>query len=304
MLGNTRNKKVLTQIYKHRSYRNNYLLSLLSEKKNQKRDFCTCHLQQNKFYDEKAILNSIDYNKHDLIKHDHSFRILLLRHCQSVANTNKDIYLQTSDHTIPLTKEGMEQARILGKIIKKYYQKLSDKNHEHMKARIWSSCYERSIETSMIIREEAHEYITDLREHILLGEQQFGLFEGYPLSTLQEKFPIEFAYFQKQVEAEGRFWARAPMGESRFDVAKRIHQFFGTLHRDTDRDPNSYNTIIVTHGVAIRAFLMMWFHLSYKWFEHEKNYNNGVIRIINNNKDEGNLFDGFEPANGEMDLKF
>jgi broad specificity phosphatase PhoE len=42
---------------------------------------------------------------------------------------------------------------------------------------MWVSPYKRTRETAEIIMEEAGMYIWDVKEHILLGEQQFGLFE-------------------------------------------------------------------------------------------------------------------------------
>jgi broad specificity phosphatase PhoE len=42
---------------------------------------------------------------------------------------------------------------------------------------MWVSPYKRTRETGDIIMAEAGKYIHDVQEHILLGEQQFGLFE-------------------------------------------------------------------------------------------------------------------------------
>lgn len=41
--------------------------------------------------------------------------------------------------------------------------------------RLWCSPYVRARETADQIMDVAKDYITDRREHILLGEQQFGL---------------------------------------------------------------------------------------------------------------------------------
>ena len=48
-----------------------------------------------------------------------------------------------------------------------------------------------------------------------------------------------------------------PLGESRFDVAIRVHEAFGTFHRDAERN-GVRNIIIICHGVTLRAFVMMW----------------------------------------------
>ena len=59
----------------------------------------------------------------------------------------------------------------------------------------------------------------------------------------------------------GRFYAKVPLGESRMDVCLRVKQFFGTIQRDATRHGIT-DLIIVSHGVTIRAFLMMWLHLT------------------------------------------
>ena len=88
-------------------------------------------------------------------------------------------------------------------------------------------------------------------------------------------------YYRKAAAHGGRFWAKVPLGESRFDVCLRMKQFFGTIHRDAKR--HGINTVvIVSHGVTIRAFMTMWLHLSPEWFEVEPNPRNTSIRLIEN----------------------
>jgi 2,3-bisphosphoglycerate-dependent phosphoglycerate mutase len=83
-----------------------------------------------------------------------------------------------------------------------------------------------------------------------------------------------------------------PQGESRFDVAKRIHQAFGTFHRDAI-EHGIHDLVVICHGVTMRAFVMMWCHLSPEWFEAEPNPANCAIRVIDAGLDRGYVFDGF-----------
>ena len=48
-------------------------------------------------------------------------------------------------------------------------------------------------------------YITDRREHILLSEQQFGLFEGLTIDEIKTLYPLEYAHFEKCIAHEGLF---------------------------------------------------------------------------------------------------
>jgi 2,3-bisphosphoglycerate-dependent phosphoglycerate mutase len=121
-----------------------------------------------------------------------------------------------------------------------------------------------------------------------LSEQQFGLFDGIPDADLPTAFPVEYAHYKKQEDFKGKFWAKMPLGESRYDVALRVHQAFGTFHRDAAAH-GIHRLIIVAHGISIRAFLLQWLHLPFEWFEEEPNPANCSIRLIQGRADMGYL---------------
>ena len=73
------------------------------------------------------------------------------------------------------------------------------------------------------------------------------------------------------------------------DVAVRVHQAFGTFHRDCDRH-GIENIIVVCHGTTARAFVMQWLHLTPEWFLEEPNPKNGSVRLIKGGVDEGYIF--------------
>src|SRR5207342_1431465 len=141
------------------------------------------------------------------------------------------------------------------------------------------------------VRLAAGRWIMDVREHVLLCEQQFGLFDGVPDDDLPARFPEEWAYYDRTCGFGGKFWARMPLGESRFDVAQRVHQAFGTFHRDA-ADHGIEDFVVICHGVTLRAFVMMWCHLSPEWFEAEPNPHNAAVRLIEGGTDRGYLFAG------------
>ena len=128
----------------------------------------------------------------------------------------------------------------------------------------------------------------DYREHVNLCEQQFGLFDGIPDDELPSRYPAESAHYAKCVAQGGKFWARMPLGESRFDVAVRAHEAFGTFHRDAARR-GIRRLAIICHGVTMRAIVMQWLHLPYEWFDAEANPRNGAIRHISDHEDLGYL---------------
>jgi len=220
-------------------------------------------------------------------------RILLVRHGESLGNVDPRVHATTPDHAVPLSDRGHDQARQAGALVADYLEREIRGARPHV--RLWASPYQRTRQTADAVVETARGWITDRVEHILLCEQQFGLFDGVAEDELTARFPREFGYYDMQRRFGGRFWARMPQGESRFDVAKRIHQAFGTFHRDAT-EHGIRDIVVICHGVTLRAFVMMWCHLSPEWFEAETNPNNCAIRLIDDGLDRGYVFAGFPRA--------
>ncbi|MBN2702762.1 MAG: histidine phosphatase family protein [Pontiellaceae bacterium] len=213
-------------------------------------------------------------------------RILLVRHGESLGNVDKTVHARLPDHAIPLSEKGEEQARQAGRFICEHYKAYRE---PPPLIRIWTSPYERTRRTARIIQEEMYCQKVDIREHINLCEQQFGLFDGIPDDELPVRFPDEYAHYTKCEAHEGRFWARMPLGESRFDVAVRIHEAFGTFQRDADRHGIN-DIIVICHGVSLRAFVMQWLHLTPEWFDAEPNPGNCWIRLLEDGTDKGYVY--------------
>lgn len=207
--------------------------------------------------------------------------IFLIRHGESITNTGENYKERIPDHLVTLTKEGIRQANDAGKFLRQY---CDDNCIDLTKARIWRSPYKRTRQTS----EEFNKYlqINDIREDITLVEQQFGLFDAVDKNKWGELFPTEYAEYRRQKDNYGKFYARLPLGESPYDVAIRIHQFFDTIFRDYEK--HEIDTLFVfTHGTTLRAFLLRWFHYSPEWFHEEHNPKNCWIREIIDNQDKG-----------------
>lgn len=227
-------------------------------------------------------------------------RIFLVRHGQSEFNVDQSLGLARPDHDFELTPNGHQDAESAASEISRWYRD-HQSGYDHRKPgriRIWTSPYQRARETAdVILSHLRYDYSLglqerlDLREHINLVEQQFGLFDGIPEEDLPVAYPAEHAHYKKCEDHGGRFWARMPLGESRFDVAIRVHQAFGTFHRDNDRH-GIKDIIVVAHGVTIRAFVMMWLHRPWEWFEQETNPANGSVRLLEDGEDLGYIYEG------------
>lgn len=127
----------------------------------------------------------------------------------------------TPYHALPLSDLGHRQASAAGRALANLI-----KTPPGEPLRIWTSLYQRTRETADRVEEELRSKFPDLdrREHINLCKQQFSLFDGIPDEALPERFPFEYEHYDRAVRPEGKFWVRMPLGESRFDVAVKIHE--------------------------------------------------------------------------------
>lgn len=224
-------------------------------------------------------------------------QIFLVRHGESRANVDPTIHEQVADHAIGLSPRGVEQAREAGRAVARLLAEQCP-GSERPHVRLWTSPYRRTRETADGIMETSDGWITDRREHVLLCEQQFGLFDGISDEELPLRFPDDYAHYEKNVRFEGKFWARMPLGESRFDVAVRVHQAFGTFHRDRQAKGIEH-IVVICHGVTLRAFVMMWCKLTPEWFDSQQNPDNCAIHHISASRYLGCVYPGFpRPASG------
>lgn len=164
---------------------------------------------------------------------------------------------------------------------------------EHLvpKIRLYHSPYRRTRETAKHVMESCNSIITDIKEDVLLCEQQFGLFDGLEDDDQRIKFPLEFECFNHTTKHSGKFWARYPMGESAFDTAVRLRLFFQQLKEDEDNGIK--DVVIVCHGTVLRLFTMAWMNHTPEWYAEEKSPGNCSIRILDGKKDSGYIFGGY-----------
>ena len=233
-------------------------------------------------------------------------RIFLIRHGLSQSNVDWKVNAKVADHAIGLTDEGKKQAAAAGRQLAAYFNSVPDLAWDFQfgvpHIRMWNSPYTRTRQTAEILNSNClrdnrtsdfkPSWIRDRREHLLLAEQQFGIFDGLSDNERKEQYPDFQAYYEKCKSFEGKLWPKMPLGESRFEVAQRVHQAFGTFHRDAERHKIN-NIVVVGHGTTNRAFIMMWLHLPYEWMHEEPNPKNCSIRLLEGGEDKGYIFDGF-----------
>jgi 2,3-bisphosphoglycerate-dependent phosphoglycerate mutase len=226
------------------------------------------------------------------------FDVYLVRHGESAANLEKSVNLRTADHAVPLSERGQEEAVEAGAALAALIgpELAGGTSGRAPQVAAYISPYLRTRQTwdglrQGMIRSFGFAPALLETESIFLRELEFGLFDGIPDNELPMAFPREHAHYEKLRSWGGEFYARMPGGESRCDVAQRVHQCFGTIHRDRERHGVRI-AVVVSHGVTNRAFAMQWLKLTPEWMEAEKNPLNCSIRLLRDGRDAGYVHNG------------
>ncbi|KAL3623820.1 hypothetical protein CASFOL_032636 [Castilleja foliolosa] len=202
-------------------------------------------------------------------------RIILVRHGESAGNIDGTAYTTTPDNKIPLTTQGVEQAKLAGSRI---CNVVSDGNSSsNWKVYFYVSPYLRTRSTLREIgRSFPRSSVIGAREECRIREQDFGNFQ------IAERMKA----IKETRERFGRFYYRFPEGESASDVYDRVSSFLESLWRDIDMNRlhhdqhDDLNLVIVSHGLAIRVFLMKWFKWTVEQFEYLNNLGNCEFRVM------------------------
>ena len=150
---------------------------------------------------------------------------------------------------MPLTPKGEAQAAAAGAAVRRLFEEDGAPYRLHL----YMSPYKRSAQTAAAIAAAFPPgTVTRLQEDVQLREQDFGNFQD---AAGKEKEKAERLRF-------GRFFYRFPNGESGADVYDRMTLFEDHLVRDINagRFARGTSLVLVTHGLALRIFLMRWLH--------------------------------------------
>lgn len=194
-------------------------------------------------------------------------RIILVRHGESKANVNKQLWSTVPDSKIDLTDQGIIQAEILGK-------KLRNLIGDNSKVKFFVSPFLRTMQTYRYILKSFDERKCSMIQEPTIREQERG--------NLQDAEQSEIDDGRYKV---GRFFFRYKEGESGADVYDRASSFLASLYRNMDnfRRAKYDNYVVVTHGLFIRLFLTRYLRLSIEEFETLKNPGNCEMIILEKN---------------------
>lgn len=166
------------------------------------------------------------------------------------------------DYTIELTEKGVEQARKAGQNLKKMVGAES--------LYFYISPFWRTRSTFENIVRFFPKNQFKYSEEPRLREQEWGYLRSYD----------EFQRLKRVREDYGIFYYRFPGGEAASDVYDRINDLLGSLHRDFMEDNFPENCVLITHSLAIRLFVMRWFHLTVEDFEDMASPGNAEMVVL------------------------
>lgn len=196
-------------------------------------------------------------------------RIILIRHGECHANTDESKFATVPDYTIELTEKGILQAQEAGKKLKEL---VGDETVYFYVSPFWRT---RSTFENIVRNFPKQQF--GYNEEPRLREQEWGYLRTYG----------ELQQLKKERKEYGIFYYRFPGGEAGTDVYDRINDLLGSLHRDFRSDDYPQNCVLVTHSLAIRLFVMRWFHLTVEEFEQMLSPKNGELIILELNIQTG-----------------
>ena len=194
-------------------------------------------------------------------------RIILVRHGECHANTDESKFATEPDYTIELTENGIRQAYEAGLKLKELV--------ENETLYFYVSPFWRTRSTFENIGRSFPRSQFEYSEEPRLREQEWGYLRTY----------AELKQLKKERKEYGIFYYRFPGGEAGTDVYDRINDLLGSLHRDFQRENYPRNCILVTHSLAIRLFIMRWFHLTVEEFEQMLSPKNGQLVVLQLNEE-------------------
>lgn len=192
-------------------------------------------------------------------------RIILIRHGECHGNRDMEQFAAVPDYTIELTERGVEQAREAGQKLKEL---VGDESLYFYVSPFW-----RTRSTFELVAKSFPRSQFVYSEEPRLREQEWGYLRSY--EELKEHL--------KERREYGSFYYRFPGGEAASDVYDRINDFLGSLHRDMSRPDFPKNCVLITHSLAIRLFIMRWFHLTVEEFEAMKSPKNAELVVLEYN---------------------
>ena len=170
-------------------------------------------------------------------------KLVLLRHGQSQWNLENKF---TGWKDVPLTQEGINEAKKAGILLKKNEIKIDA---------IFSSVLERANQTAVVAIKSAKFNYLIVDDNLVytrsdkLNERDYGDLVGLNKTETAEKFGKEQVHIWRR-----SYDISPPNGESLKDVVNRVSPYFSEIIKPLILD--NKNVLIVAHGNSLRAIMI------------------------------------------------
>lgn len=202
--------------------------------------------------------------------------VLLVRHAQSEANVDYRKLHKITNMQVDITGEGEVQAFQTGKFLQTYVSELLEKDSSLTGVVLWNSPYKRTRATAKQIRKNTNFKNYQSYESVYLVERNFGLVDAVDDYFTNTKNAEMHEYYLRHKTSNDEFFCKPPLGESPYDLAMRMHQFY---IQEIASQPHLVH-IIVSHGASLRALNLMVEHMPYEKFL-SPNPSNASVNLMN-----------------------
>jgi probable phosphoglycerate mutase len=207
---------------------------------------------------------------------------VIVRHGRSKRNHDREVAKKAGqaadfsagirDQDTPLTSVGEMQSQSVGVYLRKQFPEINKGKNARPIDVIYVSPYLRTRQTMAKIIEGLGYTPQIIIHDERIREIEFGLLDGLDRSGIKAKYPEEIL----RKEREGKYFYRAPGGESRPDVRLRLRSFIDTVVRDC----RGLNVLVVCHSVVVlsmRSLLEKWGEDDYLQVDKEDDVKNASV---------------------------
>lgn len=205
--------------------------------------------------------------------------IYLVRHAQSQSNEDYSVLHTMTNVSVSLTELGKMQAKETGVFLTEHFK-------DKTSVKIWNSPYDRTRLTAQAIKDQFDKMnvLYTKEESIHIAERQFGIVDD--AVEYKSNHPDAFNHYQLHAREKKEFFARPLLGESPFDMCQRLDFFIRVILATSSEE----NHVIVSHGAAIRGFIMMQQKWQYEEYTNMSNPYNASVHAIENSIYKGQIF--------------
>lgn len=205
--------------------------------------------------------------------------IYLVRHAQSQSNEDYSVLHTMTNVSVSLTALGHLQAIETGVFLAEHFK-------DKTSVKVWNSPYDRTRLTSKAIKDTFDQMKVQYskEESIHIAERQFGLVDD--VKEYKTNHLDAFNHYQLHAKEKKEFFARPPLGESPFDMCQRLDFFIRVVLANSQEE----NHVVVSHGAAIRGFIMMQQKWEYEEYMKMPNPYNASVHCIESNIYKGEIF--------------